>query len=38
MSYTSKEALRRQKIYYYCKYHRTTKNSTELTETNKKKK
>ena len=38
MSYTSREALNRENIYYYCKYHRTTKNSSEITNKNLKKK
>ena len=27
--YISKESLKKQNIYYYFKYHRTTKNSTQ---------
>ena len=38
MSYTSREALNRENIYYYCKYHRTTINSSEITTKNLKKK
>lgn len=38
MSYTSREALKREKIYYYCKYHAITINSSEITTKNLKKK
>ena len=38
MIYTKREALQSDNIYYYCKYHRTTINSTKLTSKNFKKK
>ena len=37
-SYTKKEGLKHNIIYYYCKYHRTTKKSNLFTKKNKKKK
>lgn len=37
MSYTSKEVINRDNIYYYCKYHHTTKNIAEITGKNLKK-
>ena len=38
VSYTKKEGLKHNIIWYYCKYHRTTKKSNLFTKKNKKKK